>query len=87
MEDKVFEDPVFTSDDIDNTGYDSPTMNILDTGSIHYYWSRNPDVITVNIIKIDKDDPTKCFGQFYSSDEKLKFSDNKPDLLLNELRK
>ena len=67
LEDKVFSDPAFASDDIDVPGYDLPTkMNLLDTGSMHDYWSRDPYIITVNAIKIDKDNPTAVSGQFDS---------------------
>ena len=58
---------VITSDDIDVPGYDLPTkVDLLDTGAMYDYWSRNPDVITVNAIKIDKDNPTTVHGQFDS---------------------
>ena len=60
---KVFIDPVFATDDIDVPRYDSPTkVNLFDTSSMHDYWSRDPDIITVNIVEIDKDDPTAICG-------------------------
>ena len=63
----VFEGPVFAPDDIDVPDYDSPTkVNLLDVGTMHDYWSRNPDVITVNAADINKDDPTAVRGQFDS---------------------
>ena len=30
------------------------------------YWSHDPDIITVNAVKITKDDPTAIYGQFDS---------------------
>ena len=67
LENKVFIDLVFTSDDIDVPGYNSPTkVNLLDTGAMHNYWWQDPDVITVNVVEIDKDDPTVVCGQFDS---------------------
>ena len=67
LENQVITDPVFASDDIDVSGYNLPTkVNLLDTGSMHDYWSRDPDIITVNVVEIDKDDPTAVCGQFES---------------------
>ena len=67
LETKFFVDPVFTSDDIDVPGYDLPTkVNLLETGFMHDYWSRDLDIITVNAVEIDKDDPTAVCGQFDS---------------------
>ena len=67
LENKVFTDPVFASDDIDVPGYNSPTkVNLLKTGSIHDYWSRNSDIITVNTVETNKDDPIAVCSQFDS---------------------
>ena len=36
------------------------------------YWWRDPDIITVNAVKINKDDPTAIRGQFDSgADERV----------------
>ena len=35
------------------------------------YWSHNPNVLAVNTIKIDKDDPTAVCGQFNSSTDAI----------------
>ena len=59
FDDNVFEDPVFASDDIDVSDYDLPTkVNLTDVGTINDYWSRDPNIITVNVVEINKDDPT-----------------------------
>ena len=67
LEDKGFEDPVFASDDINVTGYNwSTKVNRLNAGSMYDYWSHNPNIITVNILEIDKDYPIVVCGQFDS---------------------
>ena len=39
--------------------HDMPTcVNHLNTGTMHDYWSCDADVITVNTVDVDKDDPT-----------------------------
>ena len=43
----------------------------LDTGTMYDYWSHNPNVLTVNVIKIDKDDLTAVCGQFNSSTDAI----------------
>ena len=63
----VFEDTVIARDDIYVPDYDSPTkVNLLDVGTMNDYWSQDPDIITVNAAKINKDDPTAIRGQFDS---------------------
>ena len=65
--DEVFEDPIFTSNDIDIPNYDSPSkVNHLDVGTMNDYWSRDSEIITDNAVKINKDDPTAIRGQFDS---------------------
>ena len=67
LENKIFTDLVFASNNIDVPGYDLPTkVNLLNIGSMHDYWSRDLDIITVNAVEIDKDDPTAVCGQFDS---------------------
>ena len=67
LKNTVFEDPIFASDDIDVPGYDKPTkVNLLGTGTMYDYWSDDRDVLTVNAIKFDKNDPTAIRGQFDS---------------------
>ena len=57
--------PVFDDDNIPL--YDSPTkVNHLDVGTMNEYWSHDPENITVNSLKISKDDPTAIRGQFDS---------------------
>ena len=57
--------PVFDDDDI--PFYDLLTkVNHLDVGTMNDYWFHDPDDITVNAIKIAKDDPTAIRGQFDS---------------------
>ena len=57
--------PVFDDDNIPL--YDSPTkFNHLDVGNMNEYWSYDPEIITVNAVKIAKDDPTAIQGQFDS---------------------
>ena len=61
----VYERPVFAGNDIPI--YDSPTkVNLLDVGNMNDYWSRDPDVITVNVVEIAKDDLIAIHGQFDS---------------------
>ena len=56
FDDEVFEYPIFASDAV--AIYDSSTeVNLLNVGTMNNYWSRDPDVITVNAVKITKDDP------------------------------
>ena len=56
---------VFDDDDIPL--YDLPTkVNLLDVGTMNDYWSHDPENITVNAVKIVKDDPTAIRGQFDS---------------------
>ena len=58
--------PVFDDDD-DIPLYDLPTkVNFLDVGTMNDYWSHNPMNITVNDVKITKDDPTAIRGHFDS---------------------
>ena len=65
--DDIFEDPIFAGDDIDVLNYNSPTkVNLLDVGTMNYYWSGDPDIITVNAVEINKDDSTAIHGQFDS---------------------
>ena len=60
-------EPVFTDDDFDVPDHDMLTsVNHLDTGTLYNYWSCDTDVITLNAIQIDKDDPTALRGQFDS---------------------
>ena len=67
FDDGDFEDPISASDDIDVPDYDSPTkVNLLDVGTMNDYWSRDLDIITVNAVEINKDDPTAICGQFNS---------------------
>ena len=57
--------PVFDNNDI--PVYDLPTkVNLLDVGNMNKYRSHDPDIITVNAVKISKDDPTTIRGQFDS---------------------
>ena len=57
--------PVFDDDDIPI--YDLLTkVNLLDVGTMNDYWTHNPDDITVNTVRIAKDDPTAIRGQFDS---------------------
>ena len=57
--------PVFNDDNI--PVYDLPTkVNLLDVGTMNDYWSHDPEDITVNAVKIAKDDPTAICGQFDS---------------------
>ena len=59
FDNNVFEDPIFASDDIDVSDYDSPTkVNLFDVGTMNDYWSRDSAIITVNAVEINKDDPT-----------------------------
>ena len=63
----VFEDPIFAPDTIEVPVYDSPTkVNLLDVGTMLDYWDRDEDIITVNAVAIDKDDPTAIRSQFDS---------------------
>ena len=58
---------IFAPDDIDVPDYDSTTkVNLLDVGTMHDYWPRVADVITINAVANDKDDPTVIRGKFYS---------------------
>ena len=55
--------PVFDNDVIPI--YDLPTkVNLLDVRKMNDYWSHDPDNITVNAVKIAKDDPTAIRDQF-----------------------
>ena len=63
---------VFAANDDDIPDHDIPTViNHLDTGILHNYWSDGADIITVNAVKIDKDDPTVIKGQFDSSNDAI----------------
>ena len=44
----------------------APCVNHLDTGTLYNYWSCDTNVVTVNVIEIDKDNLTTIHGQFYS---------------------
>ena len=64
FDDNVFEDPVFARDDMNVPNYDSPTkVNLVDVDTMHNYWSRDPDIITVNAVENNKDDHTAVRGQ------------------------
>ena len=61
-------EPVFANDPI--PVYDLPTkVNFLDVGTINDYWDNDAEIITVNALAIDKDDPDAIRGQFDSGSD------------------